>query len=291
MKKSRRSICFLLSLSVCLLLLLGGCGGQNTAAADGQTLSGLGIARIEFGIGTGSAAVSGHTIQCSDAVLKNANAPEKATVYYEPEETITQPAFPSDIYEVSTYEHGTFTLNRKNQASHAVTTLTNEEATKIAEDFLREYGLYCDDLQSNKKVDNDTLVRDNETFITGKTVNFYPKTEGNAPLFGNSHVSVKLAADGQVNQVIYNHIHYTKEVSLPLMTPQQALKRAKASTDPTEVLLETEGNPGKELTIANVRLAYYENVTRNAPTRQPVYVFESDESDTPFVICVPAAQP
>lgn len=290
MKKSRRSVCFLLSLSVCLLLLLGSCGGQNTTTAD-ETLSGLGIARIEFGVGTGSAAVSGHTIQCSDAVLKNANAPEKATVYYEPEETITQPAFPSDIYEVSTYEHGTFTLNRKNQASHAVTTLTNEEATKIAEDFLREYGLYCDDLQSNKKVDDDTLVRDNETFITGKTVNFYPKTEGNAPLFGNSHVSVKLAADGQVNQVIYNHIHYTKEVSLPLMTPQQALKRAKASTDPTEVLLDAEDNPGKELTIANVRLAYYENVTRNAPTRQPVYVFESGESDTPFVICVPAAQP
>lgn len=217
--------------------------------------------------------------------------PGESDCYYEPEETITQPAFPSDIYEVSTYEHGTFTLNRKNQASHAVTTLTNEEATRIAEDFLREYGLYCDDLQSNKKVDDDTLVRDNETFITGKTVNFYPKTEGNAPLFGNSHVSVKLAADGQVNQVIYNHIHYTKEVSLPLMTPQQALKRAKASTDPTEVLLDAEDNPGKELTIANVRLAYYENVTRDTPTRQPVYVFEGGESDTPFVICVPAAQP
>lgn len=75
------------------------------------------------------------------------------------------------------------------------------------------------------------------------------------------------------------------------MTPQQALKRAKASTDPTEVLLDAEDNPGKELTIANVRLAYYENVTRDTPTRQPVYVFEGGESDTPFVICVPAAQP
>lgn len=291
MKKATSFTSILLSLSVCLLLLLGGCGEQNTTTADGQTLSGLGIARIEFGVTADDTTISDHTIQCSDAVLENANTPKQATVYYEPEEATVQATFPSDIYEMDTYEHGTFTLNRREKADDTPINLSDAEAIQIAEDFLREYGLYCDDLKPSENVGEDKLVGKDETIITGKVVHFYPKTEGGAPLFGNSHVSVRLAAGNQITQVIYNHIHYKKEASLTLMTPQQALERAKASTDPTEVLLDAEDNLGKELTIANVRLAYYENVTRNAPTRQPVYVFESDESDTPFVICVPAAQP
>ena len=81
---------------------------------------------------------------------------------------------------------------------------------------------------------------------------------------------------------------YNNEKAFVLLDPNEAFEQAKAQKDPTAIYFEALDEVPEELTIENVRIAYYENVMSEAPSRQPVYIFEGGRGESQFAISVSA---
>lgn len=310
MKNGRAKGALCISLAI-LSLLLGSCAdtrGNTGSSRAEQTLAELGVTPIAFGAIGGEGSLAQHEISCSKSLLTKAAAAKEGTVSYRPKaisvqalvddlglspkqtgsgETVT--GYANDSCDLDVLSNGTFCLTKKKSEVKPVT-LSDEECIRVAEAFLQKYGLLCDDLALSSKVSEDKAVSESGSIVVGKVVRFRPKTDGDRELLGNSRVTVRIGAGGQVTELYYNHLHYDKTVTLALITPAQALAKAKTCTDPTAVMFETQGELDRELKISGIRLVYYENVMHNDPSRQPVYVFEGGTDEDGFAFAVPAVE-
>lgn len=328
MKSSARLIGSVCALSLCLTVLLTGCGhsdptpttpssaadantASSTSAPSAASLSELGVPAIAFGVMADGTSIHDHTLSCDEGAIAKASPAKSAAVAYTPEAVSCQKlmenlnispaserattlytAYSNDLYEINVFKNGNFSLQTK-QGDPGLKPLDLSDAAcvQLAETFLRDNDLYCDDLKCGNSPGEDKAVDAKGTVVTGKVVRFYPKIEGDPTLFGNSSVSVRINAEGQITELIYNHVHYANTAVLPLIEPEQALQQALTTDDPTAVRFEVADKAGTELNIHNIRIGYYENVMAEQPTRQPVYIFEGGEGETAFALCVPAAQP
>ena len=167
-------------------------------------------------------------------------------------------------------------------------TISDEKCVAIANEFLSENGLLCDDLILSKTIGQDKAVGEEGTVVMSKVVTYHPKTNDGVSLFGNSKVSVRISAEGLVTELIYNHLHYNNEEAFILLDPEEAFEQAKEQKDPTAIYFEALDEVPAELTIENIRIAYYENVMAETPSRQPVYVLEGGSEEEQFAISISA---
>lgn len=151
-----------------------------------------------------------------------------------------------------------------------------------------EKGLFCDDLVLDETVKEDKAVHAEGTVVVGKVITYHPQTETGEPLFGSSKVSVRISAVGQVTEWIYNHIHYEHKATLSLMGPEEAFEQASAQKEPTAIYFEAFDEVPAKLAVKSVRVAYYENVMAEVPSRQPVYILEGGSGEGQFAISVSA---
>jgi hypothetical protein len=295
--------CF--ALLFCFAVFLSGCSQskQETSAAS------LGIKPIAFPQRGDDITIARYEVACDIQSLDRQTTPSSAMVSYDSEglsaeklmrhldipadsaKTISkeQITYANDRFHLDVFQNGNFGLfSNTDEESVREMTLSDEECLEIAEKFLSENDLLCEDLAADRELGQDKAVDSNGTILIGKVVYYHPKTAlGNVQL-GNSRVAVHIAADGHVSQLIYSHLHYKKEAQLPLRDAEEACRMITNISDPSSVYLEVSENTGKQLNVTKVQVVYYENVTADVPSRQPVYLFEGGEGDEKFAIALPA---
>jgi len=306
-----------LTVVVGMLFLMSGCAGGATpgtsepAAVETASLAQWGIAPVSFGQTGDGLTMAGRTVSFAEEALARTAPAPRATVRYEPrvEKPVTlmeQLAIPTDTplaqsdlntqysndrYRIKIYPNGNFSLYAQESAQGVeAITLSDQACVQIAEEFLRKAGLLCDDLVRKEALGQDTATNQSGTVVVSKVVKFQPKLGTDARLLGNTRLSVRIAPDGTVTELIYNHLHYQKEAALPLLTPEQALQQALDSKDATALLLEAPEGIGTALTVSKVTLTYYENVMHDQPVQYPVYVLEGGSAELPFAISVCAVK-
>ena len=302
------------ALLLCLFAFLSGCT-KETASTESSVsneqsqnaLSDLRISPVSFGmIGDGNS-VNNHKITFSKACLAKMESKQELVVHYAPEkispETLMEHldiplssakemsdsgiVYANGVYSLDVYKNGNFCLfSNVQDTGIKEISLSDEACVKIAENFLRENNLLCDDLVLSEKIGEDKAVDEEKTLVVGKVVTYHPKTENHSAVFGNSKVSVRISPEGKVTELIYNHLHYAKSSVLSILDPEQALQQAKAQKNPTSIYFEAMDGVKEELKVENVRISYYENVMADEPSRQPVYVLEGGSGDSRFAISV-----
>ena len=187
---------------------------------------------------------------------------------------------------------GTFSLTfLQVSESVAPTQLSDARFISIATDFLSENGLLCDDLVVSK-VAHDRLVGENDEIVVGASVGFF-SDRGGGNTIGNARVTVHMNADGEIIEVIYNHVHDMTCITAALIPVKEAFDTAARAVkgDDVNARIELTGNPDPELAVREVQLNYYDTVTGSASSRQPVYTFigATDDGGT-FAVSVPAVK-
>lgn len=251
------------------------------------------------------------SLSFSNKALKQAEATQEAFVYYNPtpistdkliawlkqsddfaeSETESRKIYENDRFSLEVSQNGSFCLfPQKSESGVTPLTLSDKECRKIAQDFLTEYGLFCDDLVADDTVGEDKASGKNGTVVVGKVITYHPKTDNDAFLFGNSKVSVRIGASGEVTEIIYNHVHYENKTALTMLDPESALAQAKAAAKSSAIYFEAMDEVPQTLTAKTARLAYYENVKSDTPSRQPVYLFEGGSGEEAFVVAFSAVK-
>ena len=306
MKKCNYTLIFVLSF--CLLISLFGCAEKPVPINRGtaQTLSSLDIDPIQFGVSGDGISIDDYKVLFSKASLAKGDFDTEAFVSYTPtsvsaeklisnlnlsqeRQTESRVVHENDAFSLDVYPNGNFSLFSKEKTAEITPiTLSDEACVEIANEFLSENGLLCDDLVVSETIGQDKIVGKGGTTVIGKVITYYPKTNRNAALFGNSKVSVRISAEGLVTELIYNHLHYSNEEAFVLLDPEEALEQARAQQDPTAIYFEASDEVPEELIIESISIAYYENVMSEVPSRQPMYIFEGGNEETQFAIGVSA---
>lgn len=306
MKKCNYNLIF--TLFLCLLVGLSGCAEKSVSSnRDAEkTLSSLNVTPIQFGVLGDGNSIDNHKVLFSKASLTKVDPNTEVFVSYTPtpisveklvkklnicqkRQTESRVVYENDTLSLDVYPNGNFCLFSKEQEAEIMPiTISDEACVEIANAFLLENGLLCDDLVLSKTIGQDKVVGEEGTVIIGKVITYHPKTISGASLFGNSKVSVRVSAEGLVTELIYNHLHYNNEEVFVLLDPKEAFEQAREQKNPTAIYFEALDEVPKELTVENVRIAYYENVMSEVPSRQPVYILEGGSGETQFAISVSA---
>lgn len=162
--------------------------------------------------------------------------------------------------------------------------LSAKECNKIAVDFLKNYGLYSDEISHQRSVNESWNHTSKGSKLLGLGINFYLKKRG-----GTGKILVKINAKGEVVYVMYNLREYDSKQQTDLISIEDAIKRFKEGN----AFIEVE-NPSKKLSIESVELSYYsQDSNEKNLLMQPVYIFSGtsktyDGKTEPFAITVQA---
>lgn len=309
MKKVYKTHTVCLVVLFCLTLFISGCTESSPSPSAERSIASLGLDPIVFPLHGDDITIDQYDVTCDMSSLSEKADMSSATVYYEPEgvspeklmshlqfsetsagvvsEELT--TYTNDQYSLDIYKNGNFCLfsNFEEDEPKAIT-LTDAECVQIADDFLQQNDLLCDDLIADQSIGQNKSVNETGTIVIGKVVYYRPKTALGTTVLGNSRVAVHIDSDGRVSQLIYNHLHYKQTADVSLLSLEEACDTVIHIEDPHAVYFEVSENTGKQLTITNVRVVYYENVMADVPNRQPVYLFEGGEEEQ-FVVALPAA--
>ncbi|ACM60048.1 hypothetical protein B0S90_1231 [Caldicellulosiruptor bescii] len=150
---------------------------------------------------------------------------------------------------------------------------SDEEAKKIALDFLKKNGLYdkrfiycaVTDSSSGDKITNDYKVHH-------KNVYFYPEIKGK-PVYGVSRILVVVGDNGKIVEVYkwYKEIEEYKKVKI--ISAEKAFEKVKNRKSSNSI-----NHKAKSATIKEVFLAYWEDAgtIEEQPYLQPVWVFAGE---------------
>jgi len=150
---------------------------------------------------------------------------------------------------------------------------SDEEAKKIALDFLKKNGIYdkrfiycaVTDGSSGDKITNDYKV-------LHKSVYFYPVVEGK-PVYGVSRIIVVVGDNGKIIEVYKWYKEFEEYKKVKIVPAEKAFEKVKNRKASNNI------NPmAKSATIKEVVLAYWEDAgtIEEQPYLQPVWVFAGE---------------
>lgn len=150
---------------------------------------------------------------------------------------------------------------------------SDEEAKKIALDFLKKNGIYdkrfiycaVTDDSSGDKITNDYKVHH-------KSVYFYPVVEGK-PVYGVSRIIVVVGDNGKIVEVYKWYKEFEEYNKVKIVPAEKAFEKVKNREASNNI------NPmAKSATIKEVVLAYWEDAgtIEEQPYLQPVWVFAGE---------------
>ena len=277
---TRRYVLALFLVWAAVIALLSSCSSPRSNAAEAAY-------EIQFSQAMDITLSKDTKITYDEESLNTEISKEKVYIYANPKETdfkiVSKLGFDvnafteDDEWPLRWYRKGSATLEIDqygcfSYASGAADTtfefpFGDEEAISIAENFLKENGLYTDGFTF--AAFGDTTLSD---FVTTEVVSrmvYFVQTMDEKPVGGNQRIGVELNGNGEVVYVNYNVRQYQSKAKVESISVKDAMERIREGKATVDIPFSA-----KELKFENVSICYYtDNLNYENIAMQPVFIF------------------
>lgn len=187
------------------------------------------------------------------------------------------------------YKNGSY-IYTKNSARNEIITLSDEDAVKIAQEYLTDKNILPSNFVPGKKLGKMII---NNKDIVMKSVGFYNEIDG-YDMYGRSDISVEISADG-VSAVssIYNDYQFDRNISCLTYGEIKQLNPTEHGQAVYEV--DKVSSQIDEIVFNDVKIMYYDSPVNQPDLShiQPVYqligkIIDSDGKTTDYYWTIPA---